>query len=68
MLTLENQNLDISEIQTLALNLSKELKVGDVVLLKGDLGVGKTTFCRFLINNFYHLFSYASYVPYDYLV
>ena len=51
MLTLENQNLDISEIQTLALKLSKELKVGDVVLLKGDLGVGKTTFCRFLINN-----------------
>ena len=55
MLTIENQILDISEIQSLALNLSKKLKVGDVLMLKGELGVGKTTFSRFIINNLHSL-------------
>ena len=51
MLNLENQILDISEIESLALKLSNNLKVGDILFLKGELGSGKTTFSRFIINN-----------------
>ena len=51
MLTLESQILDISQIESLALKFSDNLKVGDVILLKGELGSGKTTFSRFIINN-----------------
>ena len=51
MLNLENQILDISEIESLALKLSNNLKVSDILFLKGELGSGKTTFSRFIINN-----------------
>ena len=47
--------IDISlEVKTaeLAKNFSKVLKKGDVVFLYGEIGVGKTTFTRHLINNF----------------
>ena len=36
----------------LAKKFTKYLKKGDVVFLYGDIGVGKTTFVRHLINNF----------------
>ena len=51
MLTLINQILDISEIKSLADKLCKDLKVGDIIMLRGELGVGKTTFSRFIIKN-----------------
>jgi tRNA threonylcarbamoyladenosine biosynthesis protein TsaE len=47
--------IDISlEVKTaeLAKKFSKILKKGDIVFLRGELGVGKTTFIRHLINNF----------------
>ena len=47
--------IDISlEVKTteLAKNFSKILKKGDVVFLHGEIGVGKTTFIRHLINSF----------------
>ena len=47
--------IDISlEVKTaeLAKNFSKILKKGDVVFFNGEIGVGKTTFIRHLINNF----------------
>ena len=47
--------IDISlEVKTaeLAKKFSKILKKGDVVFLYGEIGVGKTTFIRHLINNF----------------
>ncbi len=43
-----------SEIKTeeLAKKISKKLKLGQVVFFVGEMGVGKTTFIRYLINNF----------------
>ena len=47
--------IDISlEVKTaeLAKNFSKILKKGDIVFFHGEIGVGKTTFIRYLINSF----------------
>jgi len=47
--------IDISlEVKTaeLAKNFSKILKKGDIVFFHGEIGVGKTTFIRHLINSF----------------
>ncbi|MDB9831824.1 tRNA (adenosine(37)-N6)-threonylcarbamoyltransferase complex ATPase subunit type 1 TsaE [Candidatus Pelagibacter sp.] len=47
--------IDVSlEVKTakLAKNFSKIIKKGDVVYFHGEIGVGKTTFIRYLINNF----------------
>ena len=47
--------IDISlEVKTaeLAKNFSKILKKGDIVFFHGEIGVGKTTFIRHLINHF----------------
>ena len=38
--------------EELAEKISKILKLGHVVFLVGEMGVGKTTFIRYLINNF----------------
>jgi len=46
--------IDITlEVKTaeLAKNFSKILKKGDIVLCHGEIGVGKTTFIRYLINS-----------------
>tara|TARA_B100000941_G_scaffold218615_1_gene161345 strand:+ start:2108 stop:2581 length:474 start_codon:yes stop_codon:yes gene_type:complete len=48
------KKLDISSetrTRTVSEKFSKLLKPGDVICLFGDLGVGKTTFIRYLINN-----------------
>ena len=50
-----SDKIDISlEVKTaeLAKKFSQILKKGDVVFLHGEVGVGKTTFIRHLINNF----------------
>ena len=47
--------IDISlEVKTieLAKNFSKIIKKGDVVFFHGEIGVGKTTFIRYLVNFF----------------
>ena len=39
------------ELEEFANSLSAELKQGDIFFLFGEMGVGKTTFVKFLINN-----------------
>ena len=41
----------IEDTQNFSKKISKIIKAGDVVFLKGEIGVGKTTFVRFLINH-----------------
>ena len=38
--------------EELAKKLQNKLKLGDVIFLYGEMGVGKTTFIRYLINEF----------------
>jgi tRNA threonylcarbamoyl adenosine modification protein YjeE len=38
--------------EELAKKLQKKLKPGDIIFLYGEMGVGKTTFIRYLINEF----------------
>ena len=40
------------KLEELANKILKKLKPGDVVFLYGEMGVGKTTFIKFLINSF----------------
>ena len=46
---------NLEDLEILAKKLIKELKKGSIVCLKGELGAGKTTFARFIINNIYDL-------------
>ena len=51
----KGSKLDVSaesDTENLAKEFSKFLKKGDVVFLYGEIGVGKTTFIKHLINNF----------------
>ena len=52
---LSNQILDLPELEKLASNLCKEICVGDIYLFQGELGAGKTTLVKLLINNLYLL-------------
>ena len=42
----------IRELEKIADKIKKKISPGDVVFLYGEIGVGKTTFARLLINNF----------------
>lgn len=56
MLTaINNGKIDISKEEStkeLAENLAHYLKGGEIIFLYGEMGVGKTTFIRYLINQF----------------
>ena len=43
--------ISIKQLQSFAKKVSKKIGVGDSIYLYGDLGSGKTTFARFLINS-----------------
>ena len=50
-----NDKIDLSsekKTEKLASRISKKLKLGNIVFLYGEMGVGKTTFIRYLINSF----------------
>ena len=55
MQKLSNQILDLRELEKISTNLCKNISVGDIHLFQGELGAGKTTFIRLLINNLYLL-------------
>ena len=40
------------DTEELAKKFLKKLQLGDIIFLYGDIGVGKTTFIRYLINGF----------------
>ncbi len=51
----KSDKIDLSsenKTEELANKISKKLKPGDVVFLHGEIGVGKTTFIKYLINCF----------------
>ena len=50
-----SDKIDLSsekKTEELADKILKKLKIGDVVFLYGEIGVGKTTFIKYLINGF----------------
>jgi len=54
-IAIKNSLIDISLEETtkeLAKNFSNYLKGGEVIFLYGEMGVGKTTFVKYLINQF----------------
>ena len=54
-IAIKNSIIDISSEETtkeLAKKFSDYLKGGEVIFLYGDMGVGKTTFVKYLINQF----------------
>ena len=46
-------NLSLKDLKDFCEGLSHNLKVGDIICLFGELGSGKTTFSRNLINSIY---------------
>jgi len=40
----------LKETKKFSANISKIVNAGDIIFLYGDIGVGKTTFVRFLVN------------------
>ena len=49
------QKIDLSsqnKTKKFAYTLSKKIKLGDIIYLYGEIGVGKTTFVKFFINSF----------------
>ena len=54
-IAIKNSTIDISSEETtreLAENFSNYLTGGEVIFLYGEMGVGKTTFVKYLINQF----------------
>ena len=49
----ENHNLDLKGLENFCEDVSLKLKKGDIICLSGELGSGKTTFARNLINSIY---------------
>ena len=42
----------IRDLEQISNKIKKKLKLGDVIFLYGEIGVGKTTFARLLINSY----------------
>ena len=58
LIATNSEKIDISledKTSELAKNFSRTLNKGDVVYFHGEIGVGKTTFIRHLVNNLQQL-------------
>ena len=54
-IAINSDKIDLSsetKTEELANKILKKIKLGDIVFLYGEIGVGKTTFIRYLINSF----------------
>ena len=54
-IAIRSDKIDLSsekKTEELANKLSKKIKTGNIIFLYGEIGVGKTTFTRYLINKF----------------
>ena len=54
-IAIKNEKIDLSsetKIEEFALKFLKKIKPKDVIFLYGEMGVGKTTFVKYLINGF----------------
>jgi len=49
----ENLTLDLKGLESFCEDVSLNLKIGNIICLFGELGSGKTTFARNLINSIY---------------
>ena len=49
----ESLTLDLKGLEKFSADVSLNLKVGNIICLFGELGSGKTTFSRYLINSIY---------------
>jgi tRNA threonylcarbamoyl adenosine modification protein YjeE len=49
----ETLNLDLKRLESFCENVSLNVKKGDIICLSGELGSGKTTFARNLINSIF---------------
>ena len=52
-IAIRSDKIDLSsekKTEELANKISKKIKPGDIIFLHGEIGVGKTTFIRYLIN------------------
>ena len=57
MNNLLKKNVNLNQLKGIAKKLSNFTTLNTVILLKGELGVGKTTFARFFINSIFEKFS-----------
>ena len=55
MFNLLKTKIDLKQLEAIAKTLARKSIIGDIYLLSGELGVGKTTFIRFFINSIYDL-------------
>ena len=63
-IAIKNSKIDITQEEStkeLATNFAYYLKGGEIIFLYGEMGVGKTTFVRYLINEFF-----IRYIPAEY--
>ena len=57
------KNQNSSEVALIAQKLSKVLEIGDILLLKGPIGAGKSFFARCIINEFFKKFNIFEDIP-----
>ena len=55
MFNLLKTKTDLKQLEVIAKMLAKKSIIGDIYLLSGELGAGKTTFIRFFINSIFDL-------------
>jgi len=51
----KKKEVNLTQLEKLSKEFAKKIKISEIVLFKGDLGSGKTTFIRSIINNIYLL-------------